>query len=126
VRAAGDGVVNFVGRNGGYGNMIILKHRDKSETVYAHLSAFADGLHVGQHIQQGETIGEVGATGWATGPHLHYEFRINGEPVDPMTSAFQSGGVQIPNAHRERFASFTGQVKAQLNEASGKALARFE
>jgi murein DD-endopeptidase MepM/ murein hydrolase activator NlpD len=126
VRAAGDGIVSFVGRNGGYGNMVVLKHRDKSETVYAHLSAFAEGLHVGQSVQQGEAIGEVGATGWATGPHLHYEFRINGEPVDPMTAALQSGGVQVPHAHRERYASFTGQVKAQLNEASAKALARFE
>ena len=126
VRAAGDGVVSFVGRNGGYGNMVVLKHRDKSETVYAHLSNFAEGLRVGQQIQQGESIGEVGSTGWATGPHLHYEFRINGEPVDPMTTAFQSGGTQIPSAHRDRFASFTSQVKAQLNEAPAKALSRFE
>lgn len=126
VRAAGDGVVSFVGRNGGYGNMVVLKHRDKSETVYAHLSNFAEGLRVGQQIQQGDSIGEVGATGWATGPHLHYEFRINGEPVDPMTTAFQSGGIQIPSAHKDRFASFTSQVKAQLNEAPAKALSRFE
>jgi len=57
---------------------------------------------------------------------LHYEFRINGEPVDPMTTAFQSGGTQIPSAHRDRFASFTSQLKAQLNEAPAKALSRFE
>jgi murein DD-endopeptidase MepM/ murein hydrolase activator NlpD len=126
VRAAGDGVVSFVGRNGGYGNMVVLRHRDKSETVYAHLSSFAEGLRVGQSIQQGESIGEVGATGWATGPHLHYEFRVKGEPVDPMTTAFQSGGIPVPSAHKERFASYTSQVKAQLNEAPATALARFE
>jgi len=126
VRAAGDGVVSFMGRHGGYGNKVILTHRDQSETVYAHLSAFAEDLRVGQSIQQGQLIGEVGATGWATGPHLHYEFRIKGVPVDPMTSAFQHGGMPVPRAHRERFASFTSQVKAQLNEAPANALARFE
>ena len=126
VRAAGDGVISFLGRHGGYGNMVILRHRDKSETVYAHLSSFAEGLRLGQAVQQGESIGEVGATGWATGPHLHYEFRIKGEPVDPMTTAFQSGGIPVPQAHKERFVSFTSQVKAQLNEAPASALARFE
>ena len=126
VRAAGDGVVSFMGRHGGYGNMVILKHRDQSETVYAHLSSFAEDLKLGQAIQQGQSIGEVGATGWATGPHLHYEFRVKGVPVDPMTSAFQQGGVPVPRAHQERFASFTSQVKAQLNEAPATALARFE
>jgi murein DD-endopeptidase MepM/ murein hydrolase activator NlpD len=115
-----------VGRNGGYGNMVVLRHRDKSETVYAHLSSFAEGLRVGQSIQQGESIGEVGATGWATGPHLHYEFRVKGEPVDPMTTAFQSGGIPVPSAHKERFASYTSQVKARLSEAPATALARFE
>jgi Membrane proteins related to metalloendopeptidases len=82
VRAAGDGVVVRAGRAGGYGNLIELRHRNGITTRYGHLRAFARGLHAGMRVHQGEQIGYVGATGLATGPHLHYEFRVNGVARD--------------------------------------------
>ncbi|MES2933050.1 MAG: M23 family metallopeptidase [Pseudomonadota bacterium] len=91
IRASGDGTVEFAGQQGGYGNLIVLKHWSNYSTVYGHMSRFASGIRRGSPVEQGEIIGYVGATGWATGPHLHYEFRINNEPHDPM-------GISIPNA----------------------------
>ena len=87
VKASGDGVVDFVGRKGGYGNAIVLKHAGGISTVYGHLSAFAPGLHQGQQVVQSDIIGYVGMTGLATGPHLHYEFLIGGVHHDPLTVA---------------------------------------
>ena len=82
VRAAGDGVVVRAGRAGGYGNLIELRHRNGITTRYGHLRAFASGLHAGMRVHQGQKIGYVGSTGLATGPHLHYEFRVNGVARD--------------------------------------------
>jgi murein DD-endopeptidase MepM/ murein hydrolase activator NlpD len=84
IRAAGDGVVDFVGTQNGYGNVVVLKHWSNYSTAYGHMSRFAGGLHRGEKVSQGDVIGYVGATGWATGPHLHYEFRIGGQATDPM------------------------------------------
>jgi len=91
IHAAGDGVVDFEGQQTGYGNFIVLKHWSNYSTAYGHMSRFAPGIHKGSHVNQGDVIGYVGMTGWATGPHLHYEFRINNEARDPMS-------VSIPNA----------------------------
>jgi murein DD-endopeptidase MepM/ murein hydrolase activator NlpD len=86
VRASSDGVVSFVGtHSGGYGNLVVLKHSGNVSTAYAHLSAFAPNLHVGDAVEQGQAVGKVGATGRVTGPHLHYEVRINNVAYDPMT-----------------------------------------
>lgn len=85
IRATADGVVDFIGNQRGYGKVIILKHHSGYSTLYAHQSRFADGLKKGDKVAQGQQIGYVGATGWATGPHLHYEFRINDKPVDPLS-----------------------------------------
>jgi murein DD-endopeptidase MepM/ murein hydrolase activator NlpD len=82
-----DGVVAFAGWQNGYGNVIFVKHQGNHSTVYGHLSKFAADLKVGSRLSQGDTIGFVGMTGWATGPHLHYEFRVAGEPRDPMSAA---------------------------------------
>jgi murein DD-endopeptidase MepM/ murein hydrolase activator NlpD len=84
IKASGDGVVDFVGTQNGYGNVVVLKHWSNYSTAYGHMSRFAGGLHRGQKVSQGDVIGYVGATGWATGPHLHYEFRIGGHATDPM------------------------------------------
>ena len=87
IKAVSDGIVDFVGNKGGYGNAIVLKHDNKISTVYGHLSGFAAGLQRGQQISQGDIIGFVGMTGLATGPHLHYEFLVNGVHRDPLTVA---------------------------------------
>ena len=91
VRAAGDGKIALVTRQTGYGNVVAVKHNGAYSTLYAHLSRFAAGLRVGANVRQGEVIGYVGQTGWATGPHLHYEFRVDNVQRDPLTIA-------LPNA----------------------------
>ena len=87
VRSTADGVVEFLGARNGYGNVVIIKHSSNTTTTYAHLSGFASGLRQGQHVSQGDLIAYVGATGWATGPHLHFEFRVNNVPKNPLTVA---------------------------------------
>ena len=87
IRSTADGVVDFVGVQNGYGNVVVLRHSGQYSTLYAHMSAFAPGLRKGDRVAQGQFIGNVGSTGWATGPHLHYEFRIAGQAVDPLTVA---------------------------------------
>ena len=84
VRAVADATVEFVGRQGGYGNMIILRHQGNYSTVYGHLNGFTTGLKKGTKISQGDTIGYVGQTGLASGPHLHYEFRVKSQQVNPL------------------------------------------
>ena len=84
IRASADGEVASVGVAGGYGNMVMLRHWSGYSTVYGHMSRFAPGLRKGAKVRQGDVIGFVGQTGWATGPHLHYEFRVNNVAIDPM------------------------------------------
>ncbi|MEW6165453.1 MAG: peptidoglycan DD-metalloendopeptidase family protein [Pseudomonadota bacterium] len=91
VKATSDGIVEFVGRQGGYGNVITLRHPANKTTVYGHLSKFAAGLKKGSRVSQGDVIGFVGATGLATGPHLHYEFRVAGTHRNPLTVVLPSG-----------------------------------
>lgn len=83
VRAAGDGKVTFRGVQNGYGNVIVLSHSGDVQTLYGHMSRFGAGMAVGRHVHQGELIGYVGMTGLATGPHLHYEYRVHGEHRNP-------------------------------------------
>ena len=90
IRASADGVIEHAGPQGGYGNMVIVKHWNNYSTAYAHMSRFANGVRKGSRITQGQVIGYVGSTGWSTGPHLHYEFRVNNEPRDPSTISVQS------------------------------------
>ena len=91
IKAAGDGRVNFVGVKGGYGKVVTLEHGGGISTLYAHMSNFARGLRNGQRVQQGQTIGYVGRSGAATGPHLHYEYRVHGVHKNPRT-------VRLPDA----------------------------
>jgi murein DD-endopeptidase MepM/ murein hydrolase activator NlpD len=84
IRAAGEGKITFRGGQNGYGNVVVLQHGGRYSTLYGHMSRFAS-IHVGEHISQGQTIGFVGMTGMATGPHLHYEFRVDGVHRDPLT-----------------------------------------
>jgi murein DD-endopeptidase MepM/ murein hydrolase activator NlpD len=87
VKATSDGVITTIGRQNGYGNFITINHQGRFTTVYGHLSRFAKGLHRGQRIAQGDVIGYVGMTGMTSGPHLHYEFRIDGQQRDPLRVA---------------------------------------
>jgi murein DD-endopeptidase MepM/ murein hydrolase activator NlpD len=91
VRATSDGIVDFIGRKGGYGNLLVLRHSGVYSTAYGHLNGFAQGLHRGSRVSQGDTIAYVGRTGYATGPHLHYEFRINDKQVNPLSASLPNG-----------------------------------
>jgi murein DD-endopeptidase MepM/ murein hydrolase activator NlpD len=88
VKSTGDGVVSFAGRRNGYGNLIVLRHHGGYSTYYAHLRNFAPALRAGSRVVQGEIIGYVGQTGWANGPHLHYEFHLHNQNRNPLTMAF--------------------------------------
>jgi len=121
VRAAGDGRVRFVGRKGGYGNVIELEHGSGVVTVYGHLSRFAAQLRRGQHVDLAQVIGYVGMTGLATGPHLHYEYRIRGAHKNPQTVPLPDAE-PIPAAERERFLVTTADMVNMLDLPVGPAL----
>ena len=108
--ATADGVVEFAGVKGGYGNVIEVRHSGGVTTLYAHLSGFASNARKGMRVSQGQTIGYVGATGWATGPHLHYEFKISGQHQNPMR-------VALPKAEplaQKYIAAFKQSAQAQI------------
>ena len=115
-RTIGNGVVEFAGVQNGFGNVVFVKHRNNMETVYAHLSKI--NVQVGQAVTQGQTIGLVGATGWATGPHLHFEVRVNGVQHDPMTVARQSDVVPVPAAALPQFRQLANGFRNQLQAAA--------
>jgi len=103
VKSTADGVVDFVGNQGGYGRAVILRHQGRYTTLYGHLSGFAPGIKKGTRVAQGDVIGYVGSSGWSTGPHLHYEFRNNGVFQNPLAMALPSAppleAMQLPKFH---------------------------
>jgi murein DD-endopeptidase MepM/ murein hydrolase activator NlpD len=113
VRATADGVVTMAGRNGGYGNLIELRHANGIRTRYGHLSKFAKGVRVGQRVSQEQTIGYVGSTGLSTGPHLHYEFLVNGRPTNPQRKDF-GAGVPVAKDQKSAFDSVRVLLLAEL------------
>ncbi len=121
VRAAGDGRVLFAGRRGGYGNLVELDHARGITTVYGHLSRFAAGLHRGQHVAQGQVIAFVGMTGLATGPHLHYEYRVDGMFKNPQTIKFPEA-LPIDGPQRADFLARSAPLLASLNPPPGPSL----
>jgi murein DD-endopeptidase MepM/ murein hydrolase activator NlpD len=124
VRAVGDGVVDFAGWQNGYGNVVILKHAGDRETRYAHLSRI--DVRRGQRVDQSQSIGAVGATGWATGPHLHFEFRVRGQVQDPMSIARSSESITISPEAKARFGEVSKAVRTQLAYVPAPGGARFE
>ena len=116
VRTVADGVVDFAGVQGGYGNVVIVKHGGNTTTVYAHLSRI--NVRSGQRVQQGDNVGLVGATGWATGPHLHFEFRVNGAHKDPMTIARQAEAAPVTAGVRPAFDRVADLARQQLLAAA--------
>lgn len=125
IKAVGDAVVTFAGRKGGYGNLLILRHQNGYETYYAHLNGFAKGIRRGASVGQGEIIGYVGATGTATGPHLHYEVRIGGQPRNPVTVKLP-GSPPLPVAQRARFQQQTAIWTQRLDQLRGTNLAALD
>jgi murein DD-endopeptidase MepM/ murein hydrolase activator NlpD len=87
IRSTADGIITYIGQQNGYGNVVVVRHQGQFSTLYGHMSSFVAGMTKGTRVSQGELIGYVGQTGWATGPHLHYEFRVADVPVNPLTIA---------------------------------------
>ncbi|MGH7477374.1 MAG: M23 family metallopeptidase [Longimicrobiales bacterium] len=117
VRATGDGTVTFVGRDGGYGNIVVLRHWEGYTTRYAHLRGFAADIRSGVRVEEGQVIGYVGATGLATAPHLHYEMRQHGRPVNAATVKLP-GAPPIPSAYRVSFRAVAGERLALLDRTA--------
>jgi murein DD-endopeptidase MepM/ murein hydrolase activator NlpD len=126
VRTVGDGIVDFAGWQNGYGNVVRIQHGSGRATLYAHLSRF--DVRRGQRVEQGQRIGAVGATGWATGPHLHFEFHVNGVHQDPLRIAKAAETVPLAPQARPAFAvaARTMQVKLDAADALASAPARVE
>jgi murein DD-endopeptidase MepM/ murein hydrolase activator NlpD len=125
VKVTADGIVSLVGNQGGYGNVIMVNHQGRYTTVYGHLSRFAKGLHKGQHVAQGEVIGFVGMTGLATGPHLHYEFRVNGHQHDPLRVALPDAK-PIDSSDLAAFQPVANDLAARLNLLRNTNLAQLD
>lgn len=125
IKAVADGSVAFVGKENGYGNFIVLQHQGKYSTAYGHLSAFAKGLHRGSKVSQGDVIGYVGMTGLATGPHLHYEFRVAGVQHNPL-SVDAPVAFPIAAQYKHDFNSSIRPLMARLELIRGTNLASLD
>ena len=123
IKASGDGKVIFRGKKGGYGNVIILKHGGNITTLYAHMSKFRSKVKQGSWVKQGQVIGYVGKTGLATGPHLHYEFRVNGVHKNPMKVKFPHAQ-PVPKDEQARFQTAAAHVLQQLDTFAATQYAR--
>ncbi len=125
VLATADGTVLSAGYHGGYGNAVEIRHGGGITTLYGHLSAFASGMKNGTHVQQGQVIGYVGATGWATGPHLHYEFRVAGIFQDPLKVALPKAE-PVSAKLRPQFQQIADEARTTIELVSSSSPARFE
>jgi len=125
VRATGDGVVKLAGRLHGYGKTITIRHGEKYTTLYAHLHNYAKGIKVGARIRQGEVIGYVGSTGWSTGPHLHYEFRVNGVHQNPLTVELPKSA-PIAERYKPEFLAQADSWVAQLSRPGSDTFAQLD
>jgi murein DD-endopeptidase MepM/ murein hydrolase activator NlpD len=121
VKTTGDGKIVFHGVKNGYGNVVEIQHGQQYSTLYAHLSRFKSGQKMGGSVKQGDVIGYVGKTGLATGPHLHYEFRIAGQHVNPLTAKLPRS-IQMDDTLLAKFKAQTQPLMAQLQQAKGDEL----
>ncbi|TYL48622.1 peptidoglycan DD-metalloendopeptidase family protein [Marinomonas sp. IMCC 4694] len=122
VKAAGDGKISFAGKQNGYGNVVIIDHGRGYQTLYAHLKGFARGTKRGARVQQGKVIAYVGQTGWATGPHLHYEFRINGTHKNPVTVKLPNDA-PMPKSDLQKYLPYAKQVATTLANSHSSSFA---
>lgn len=125
IRATSDGVVTFVGKQGGYGNVVMLNHQGNFQTVYGHMSRFAAGIRKGQRISQGEVIGYVGMSGLASGPHLHYEFKVGGVQRDPLKVALPDGK-PISEVQKTVFVETTRELHTRLTLLRNTRVAKLD
>ena len=122
VRTVGDGQIEFAGQQNGYGNVVQIVHGNGRSTLYAHLSRI--DVKKGQRVEQGQRIGAVGSTGWSTGPHLHFEFRVNGRHEDPQRIAKASEAVALAPEASVEFSALSQSLQAQLSVAESLLGAR--
>ena len=122
IKAAGDGKVILAGRKGGYGNTIVLQHGSRYRTLYAHMQGFAKGVRTGGSVKQGQIIGYIGTTGLSTGPHLHYEFQVNGVHVDPLSQKVPMAD-PIAKNERQRFLQQSQPLIARMDQEKATLLA---
>jgi murein DD-endopeptidase MepM/ murein hydrolase activator NlpD len=125
VLAAADGHVAFAGWRNGYGNTVEIRHGGSISTLYAHLSGFASGIRTGARVRQADPIAYVGATGWATGPHLHYEFKISGVQQDPMRIALPKA-TPVPARLKARFDVAAEDAGSRIAMVRSSPSLRFE
>lgn len=122
IKAAGDGRVLEAGRKGGYGNAVVIQHGNSYRTLYAHMHGFAKGIRSGVSVKQGQIIGYVGTTGLSTGPHLHYEFQVNGRHVDPLSQKLPIAD-PIASNERPRFLELSRPLMARMDQEKTTLLA---
>jgi len=122
IKAAGDGKVLLAGRRGGYGNTVIIQHGSTYRTLYGHMQGFAKGVQTGSNVKQGQVIGYIGTTGLSTGPHLHYEFQVNGVHVDPLGQKVAMAD-PISKAERARFLAQSQPLMARMDQEKSTQLA---
>lgn len=122
IKAAGDGKVLLAGRRGGYGNTVIIQHGNTYRTLYGHMQGFAKGVKTGGSVKQGQVIGYIGTTGLSTGPHLHYEFQVNGVHVDPLGQKLPMAD-PIAKAERARFLQQSQPLMARMDQEKATMLA---
>jgi murein DD-endopeptidase MepM/ murein hydrolase activator NlpD len=125
VKVTSDGTVSFVGQQSGYGNVVMISHQGRYSTVYGHLSRFGSGLRAGSHVNQGDVIGYVGMTGYATGPHLHYEFKIDGQQRDPLRVALPNT-TPVAASQMTAFREATHLLNARLDLLHDTRLAKLD
>src|SRR6185503_332429 len=123
VRAIGDGIVIAAGSRGGYGNVIDVRHTNGIVTRYGHLRGFAKGVRGGARVAMGQTIGFVGMTGLATGPHLHFEVLVNGVARNPRTTLQAKAGPPLPAAQRAEFDALRLRYLARIEQQGGSRVA---
>lgn len=122
IKATGDGKVSYAGFKGGYGRVIVLQHDNRYTTLYAHMSRFASGIRQGQNVRQGQVIGHVGRSGLATGPHLHYEFQMNGKHLNPLTAKAVMTA-SMSSKQKQLFASYLASLQHEMRRAQTSQLA---
>ena len=122
IKAAGDGRITLAGRHGGYGNAVIIQHGQRYRTLYAHMNGFAKGIRSGGNVKQGQIIGYIGTTGLSTGPHLHYEFQVNGVHVDPLSQKLPMAD-PIASSEKARFMQLSKPLMAQMDKEKSTMLA---